>query len=199
MKHTLKNQAKRTGIMVAALGALAALGIGITQAAPPTGTPTFVSADLSIEPRGEAAGGLTCTWRETGVGASAVVYYACAASDVGAFYACTYKHRVIFQSPTKLEIFHNVVGEEQNEEAFLAQKNGQISAATTTAIPEREVPEGQELCTAPSEQEVVAVRWCNASLEDTTNNIVGTTADELSQEFIPDVGTVPSCAELAAP
>lgn len=192
MKHTLTLHARRTGIALAAAVALSALGTGTVLAA------QFVSADISIEPRGEAAGGLTCAWRETGVGPSQVVYYTCSAGAVGAFYACTYKGRIIYQSPTRLDIFKDVTGEHGGAEPFLSQKNGQINASTTTAIPEIEVPEGQELCTAPSEQEVVAVRWCNASLTDVTNNLAGATVGELFQEFISGVGTVPSCADLLA-
>jgi len=127
-----------------------------------------------------------------------VNYYTCTAGAVGAFKACVYKGRVIYQSPTRLDIFKDVTGEHGGAVPFLAQKNGQIVGSTTAPIPTIEVPEGQELCTAPSEETVVAVRWCNASLTDTTNNLVGTTVSELFQEFISGVGTVPSCADLLA-
>jgi len=198
MKQTVKNQAKRAGIALAA--AFAAFGTGTAQAAPPPpGGPTFASASISIEPRGEAAGGLTCSWRETGVGPSAVVYYTCTAGVVGALKACVYKGRVIYNSPTKLDIFKDVTGEHGGAVPFLSQKNGLISASTTTPIPEVEVPEGAPvLCTEPSVEEAVAVRWCNASLTDTTNTLVGATVDELFLEFFPGVGTVPSCNELLA-
>jgi hypothetical protein len=190
MKHALRNQAQRTGITFAAAVAAALLGIGTAQAAP-----TFPSADISIEPRGEEAGGLTCSWRETGLLPSQVVYYTCSAGAVGVLKACVYKNRVIFESPTELDSFKNVVGE-HGAVPFLSQQNGQIKAKTTTPIPEREVPEGEELCTAPSVEEVIAVRWCNAELKDTTNNLVGDTVDELFLLEYDDVGTVPSCADL---
>lgn len=193
MKHTFKNQTKRAGIALAVVAAFAVFGTGAAQAAP-----AFTSASISIEPRGEAAGGLTCTWRETGVGPSAVVYYSCSAGAVGALKACTYKNRVIFNSPTRLDKFKNVIGE-HGEVPFLSQKNGQISATTTTPIPEVETAEGAELCTEPSVEEVVAVRWCNASLTDTTNNLAGASVGELFQEFFSGVGTVPSCTDLLAP
>ena len=191
MKHTPGNQARRAGFALAAVGAFAALSVGAAQAQ------EFVSADISIEPRGEAAGGLTCSWRETGLGDSEVVYYDCSAAVVSALYACTYKGRVIYESPTKLETFTDVTGE-HGSVPFLAQKNGHVNGSTTAPIPEREVPEGQELCTAPSEQEVVAVRWCDASLTDVTNNVFGASVGELFKEFISGVGTVASCPELLA-
>ena len=106
--------------------------------------------------------------------------------------ACTYKGRVIYQSPTRLDVFADVVGE-HGTVPFLAQKNGQINASTTTPIPEIEAAEGQELCTAPSEETVIAVKWCNASLIDTTNNLVGATVPELFQRYFAGVGDVPAC------
>lgn len=199
MKHTLKNQAQRTGITLAAVGVFAVLGTGAALAAPPEAVPTFKTASITIEPRGEAAGGLTCRWQETGLGSAQVVYYTCSAGAVGVLKACTYKNRVIYNSPTELDSFKDVTGEHGGAVPFLAQQNGQINGSTTTPIPEREVPEGAELCTAPSLEEVVAVRWCTASLTDTTNNLVGAEVGELFQEFIPGVGTVPSCTDLLAP
>jgi hypothetical protein len=192
MKQILSNQARRAGIALAVVAAFAAFGIGTAQAA------TFVSASITVEPRGEAAGGLTCSWRETGLGASQVVYYTCTAGVVGALKACVYKNRVIFNSPTKLDIFKNVTGEHGAAVPFLSQKNGQINASTTTPIPEIEVPEGAQLCTAPSEETTVSVRWCNASLTDTTNSVVGATVGELFQDFVSAAGSVPSCADLLA-
>lgn len=192
MKHTLKNQAQRAGIALAVVAAFAALVTGTAQAAP-----SFGSVTLSIEPRGEATGGLTCTWRETGLGSSQVVYYECGAGAVGALNACVFKNRVIFNSPTRLDTFKAVTGAHEGEGGlvpFLSQKNGLISASTTTPIPTIET--ATELCTEPSVQTVVAVRWCNASLTDTTNNLVGATVGELSQEFFSGVGTVPSCTDL---
>lgn len=186
MKHTFSKRTTQIGIAVAAAVSLTALVLGTAQAA------QFQSAGINIEPRGEALGGITCTWRETGLTPSNTVYYACTGGAVAVLYACTYKGRVIYQSPTRTDVFTNVVGE-HGTVPFLAQKNGQINASTTTPIPEIEVPEGQELCTAPSEQTVVAVRWCNASLTDTTNNILATTVPVLFQRFIAGVGADPAC------
>jgi hypothetical protein len=126
------------------------------------------------------------------------VYYECSAGAVGALKACTYKNRVIYNSPTEVDVFKDVTGE-HGAVPFLALNNGRINGSTTTPIPHVEVPEGTpELCTEPSVEEVVAVRWCNASLTDVTNNLVGATVGELFQEFISGVGTVPSCTDLLA-
>jgi hypothetical protein len=190
MNHTFKNKIWHAGISLAVVAVFSAFGNVTAQAA------TFNSADISIEQRGDAAGGATCTWRETGLGDSQVVYYACSGDAVGALKACTYKNRVIYNSPSRLDIFKNVTGEDGAAVAFLSQRNGQISASTTVAIPHVEVAPGTELCTAPSVEEVVAVRWCNTSLTDTTNNLVGARVAELFQPFFSDVGTVPTCAEL---
>jgi len=197
MKHTLNNQAKRAGVALAVVAAFAALGSVTVQAAPPAGVPTFTSASISIEPRGEAAGGLNCSWRETGLGAYAQVTYACDAGAVGVLSACFYKNKLVAGSGTQLSTFTNVTSEEA--EALIAKANGAINGSTTTAIPEVEVePHPPELCTEPAVEQVVVVRWCNASLKDTTNNLVGATVGELFQEFTSGVGTVPSCAVLLA-
>ena len=185
MKHTFVKQARRTGIALAA-GAFAVLAMGVAQAA------TFASAEISIAPRGEEAGSLVCKWRETGLGPTQVVYYTCGAGAVGVLKACVYKNRVIFNSPSKLEAFSNVIGGEHGgAEPFLSQKNGQINASTTTPIPQLEA--ATELCTEPSVESVVAVRWCNATLTDATNNLMGASVGELYLEFYPGVGTVPPC------
>jgi hypothetical protein len=81
---------------------------------------------------------------------------------------------------------------------LIAKSNGTINATLTAAIPESE---GGEFCTEPTVAKVIAVRWCNASLVDVTNGIVGATADELFAQ-LESTGTsavvVPTCAELQA-
>lgn len=185
-------QTRCAGLALAATAVFAMLMAGTAQAA------EFASADISVEPRGEEAGGLTCAWRETGVGPSQVVYYTCSAGAVGALRACVYKNRVIYNSPVRLDIFKNVTGEHGGAVPFLGQRNGQINASTTTPIPEVEVPEGAELCLEPAVETVVAVRWCNSSLTDVTHNLVGAAVTELFRDFVSAVGIVPSCADLLA-
>jgi len=214
MKQTLKNQAKLSGIALAAVGAFAAFGAVL--AAPPAGGPTFTKASITVAPRtSEAnevtAGDLDCSFTETGLGPYAVVGYECKAAAVGVVEACVYKNRII--SATQLSTFTNVTNVEGEHGApvLLAKANGAITGSVTTAIPEAgeggggepaelcpELPEtGGEGGPAP-EVAVVAIRWCNASLTDTTNNIVGATVGEVFKEFFPG-STVPSCAVLLTP
>ena len=214
MKQTLKNQAKLSGIALAAVGAFAAFGTVL--AAPPAGGPAFARASITIAPRtSEAnevtAGDLNCSFTEAGLGPYALVAYECKAAAVGVVEACVYKNKII--SATQLSTFTNVTNVEGEHGApvLLAKANGAITGSVTTAIPEAgeggggepaelcpELPEtGGEGGPAP-EVAVVAIRWCNASLTDTTNNIVGATVGELFQEFFPG-STVPSCAVLLAP
>jgi len=216
MKHTLNNQAKRSALALAAVGAFAAFGIAAALAAPPPATPTFTKASITIAPRtSEAnevtAGDLNCSFTEAGLGPYALVAYECKAAAVGVVEACVYKNRII--SATQLSTFTNVTNVEGEHGApvLLAKANGAITGSVTTAIPEAgeggggepaelcpELPEtGGEGGPAP-EVAVVAIRWCNASLTDTTNNIVGATVGEVFKEFFPG-STVPSCAVLLTP
>jgi len=199
MEHTLSNQAKRAGIALAVVAAFAAPGSGTALAAPPASAPTFTNATITIEPRGEAAGGLNCSWRETGLGAYAQIVYACDAGAVGVVSGCFFKNKYVSDSIGPVSIFQNVTSEEA--EALMAKANGAINGSTTTAIPEgvEGEPHPPELCTEPAVEQVVAVRWCNTSLKDTTNNIVGATVGELFQELTSGTGAVvPSCAVLLA-
>jgi hypothetical protein len=199
MKHTLKNQAKRAGIALAGVAAFMAFGAGTALAAPPPPTgPTFASASITIEPRGEEAGGLTCSWRETGLGSYAQITYDCSAQAVGVVEGCFVKNRLVSNSLGPVEIFKNVTSAEAV--AFMAKANGAINGTTTTTIPEASEGGGEppELCTEPAVAGIVAIRWCNASLVDTTTPLVGATVGELFQEFAPGA-VVPTCAVLLAP
>jgi hypothetical protein len=69
MKQTLINQGKRAGIALAAAAAVTAFGIGAPQAAPQADTPTFTTADISIN----SVGFLECAFKETGLVAGASV------------------------------------------------------------------------------------------------------------------------------
>lgn len=207
MKHAVKNLSRRSGIALAVLAALSVFGTGTALAQ------TFNKADLSIAPRtNEAqeieAGGLTCKWQETDLGPYQLVNYNCGAQAVGVLEGCVYKNKLI--SDTELSIFKDVMGGEHGEGiAFISNNSGRINGSTTTAIPESHGGGGEELCPEIGETggeggqqpevEVVAVRWCNASLTDITNNLVGVTANELYEELVHGfTGTVPSCAELLA-
>jgi len=195
MKQILKHQTRRNIIALTAMVSFVTLGTGTVPAAPPGDTPTFDSADISIEPRGEEAGGLTCSWRESGLGSYQVVYYTCEAGTVAALEGCIYKNKLITNTPTRLSVFKDVAGEHGQPVPFLSKNNGQINDSTTTTIPESHGV--GELCVEPTVAAILAVRWCNAQLTDTTNHLLGSTKSELYQEFISGGGEVPSCEVLA--
>jgi len=206
MKQTLNNQAKRSALALAAVAAFTAFGTVAAQAA------TFKQASITIarqtsEAKEVTAGDLNCSFTETGLGPYAQVSYACNAGAVGVVEACVYKNKII--SAMQLSTFQNVSNVEEGHEGevLLAKANGTITGSVITAVPEAEGGGGEETHLCPElgeingpepEVEVVAVRWCNASLTDTTNNIVGTTVGELFEEFMPGA-TVPSCAVLLTP
>ena len=210
MKHTLKNQAKRSSITLTAAIALAILGTGIAQAA------VFTNVDFSIEQRTNeakevAAGDLNCSFREKELGPFALISYDCRAAAVAVVEGCVFKNRLI--SATELTIATDVSNTEDGHEAeiFLAKQNGAINGTVITAVPEAPhggggggethlCPELGEVNGPEPEQEVIAIRWCNVSLTDTTTPLDGATATELFEEFNAGAGVVPSCEEiLAAP
>jgi hypothetical protein len=188
MKHTLINQAKRAGIALAAVAAFSALGTGTAQAA------AFASASISLD----TAGALTCKFRETGLGAFAQISYTCGAQALGVVSGCYVKNK--FVGPTAVSVFKDVSSQEHEGEptTLIAKSNGTINTTLTAEVPESE---GGEFCTEPAEARTVAVRWCNASLVDVTNNITGASVGELFEQ-LESTGTaavvVPSCAELLA-
>jgi len=189
MKQTLRNQAKRAGIALAAMAAFTALGTGTAQAAP-----TFARADITLD----VAGNLTCGFRETGLGALSLVTYDCGAQALGVVSGCFVRNK--FVGPTSTAVFHNVTAEESV--ALLAKNNGAINGSITVEVPEGG---GEVQCNheAGAEPQVVAVRWCNASLMDVTNNIVGATSGQLTDILLrtgDQVAPIPTCTEiLAAP
>ena len=207
MKHTLKNQSKRAGIVLTAAVAFAIFGTGTAQAQ------TFTSVDFSIEKRTSeakevAAGDLNCSFRESDLGPYALVSYNCHADAVAFVEGCVYKNRLI--SDTELTTATDVSNVEDNHEAelYIAKANGSINVTVITTIPHAAHGGGGETELCPHievngpepEQEVIAIRWCNVSLTDTTNDLVGGTATELFEEFNAGAGVVPSCEEiLAAP
>ena len=192
MKQTLNNQAKRTGIALAAMAAFTAFGTVL--AAPPAAAPAFTRADLSLD----NAGSLACAFRETGLGAYSQITYDCGAQALGVVSGCFVKNK--FVGPTSTAVFHYVTGEEAI--ALLANNNGTINSTITVEAPESHGGHGGgELCTEPAVEQVVTVRWCNASLEDMTNGIVGASVGELFAQLArtgTSVVVTPTCAELQA-
>jgi len=183
MKHTPGSQARRAGLALAAAAAFAAFGTGTAQAAP-----TFTSATVSLD----RFGNLECTFRETGLPPGGQVRYDCTSALVGVLTQCFLKNKPVGNS--KLLVFQDISAEEV--ENFDVSRNGAVRAAIVTQIPESET--ASLLCTAPAELAVTAVRWCNNSLVDLTNNITGATVGELFANLVANAsGSVPSCAILA--
>lgn len=182
MTYILKSHAKRAGIALAAMAALAALGTGVAQAQ------EFVSASISTD----RFGNLECLSRETGLIPGGVVRYDCTSQYVGVLQQCMLGRKTV--GNPKLLIFQNIHAHEV--ENFEVPRNGQVRAAIVTQIPESE--SANLLCTAPSELTTTAVRWCNNSLVDLTNSIVGANVAELFSQLVANAsGSVPSCAVLA--
>lgn len=205
MKQLFAKQARRAGFALLAAAAFVALGITTTQAAPtekPPKEPTFTKVTFSIETgtggsEGAApAGALTCSWQEVGLNPFQLVIYNCDAAVVGAVEGCVFKNKLQGNSPTQLSVFKNpleVLG--GAAEGSVSNNSGRINGSTTTPVPVSGGGHGGHLCNEPAEAQVIAVRWCNASLVDTANNLVGGTAEELYAESFPGID-VPSCAEL---
>ena len=182
MKQTLKNQAQRSGLALAAVAVFAALGTGTAQAA------TFASAAVTLD----RFGNLECTFRETGLIPGGQVRYDCTSAFVGVLTQCFLKNKPVGNS--KLLVFQDISAEEV--ENFDVSRNGAVRAAIVTQIPESET--ASLLCTAPAELAVTAVRWCGNSLVDLTNGITGATVGELFANLVANAsGSVPSCAILA--
>jgi hypothetical protein len=187
MKHTLSGQAKRAGLALAVAVALSTLGIGAAQAA------EFAAATITLENAGEAAGSLNCSFRETGLTPGGFVRYDCASQYVGVVEQCMLKNKPVGNS--RLYMYNNVHPEEV--ENLDVKANGSIRASVITQIPEPGEANAT-ICTAPAEVAVTAVRWCNNTLVDLTNNITGGTVAELFATLVNNgTGSVPSCATLA--
>ena len=182
MKRPFTHQARRAGIALAAAAAFSALGTGTAQAQ------EFASATVTVD----RFGNLECLFRETGLPSLGTVRYDCTGQYVGVLQQCMLGRKAV--GNPKLLIFQDIsAGEVLNLEA---NRSGQIRAALVTSIPESET--ANLLCTAPSELTTTAVRWCNASLVDLTNNILGASAPELFAQLVANgSGSVPSCAVLA--
>ena len=187
MKQMLKNQAKRAGIALAAVGAFAALGAGSAQAQ------EFAAASITLENAGESAGALNCSFRETGLIPGGQVRYDCASQYVGVMEQCMYRGKPVGNN--RLYIYNNIHPEELAH--FDVGNNGRVRGTVITQIPQP----GENnaiLCTAPSEVAVTSIRWCNNQLWDLTNNIQGATVAELFDQLEPSGGgSVPGCATLA--
>ena len=186
MKHVLRKQAKRAGLALAVATALSVLGTAAAQAQ------EFAAASITLENAGESAGGLNCSFRETGLTYPGFVRYDCSSEYVGVVQQCILKNRPVGNS--QLLIFQDIHPHEV--ENIEVRRNGTIRSTIIDQIPESE--SNALICTAPSELVTVAVRWCGNTLTDLTNKIDGPEVTELYAQLVRN-GTdgVPSCAELA--
>jgi hypothetical protein len=191
MKHTLINQARRAGIALAAVAAFSALGTGTAQAA------AFASADISIN----SVGFLDCSFKETGLGAGAVVNYTCGATDVGWLTQCFVRNKPVSNIAPKLHVAHNADGLTTTQDRT-ATNRGTITSAILTAYPTAEEnPLVEPLCPEVEgvtiTEEITAIRWCNASLVDTTTPLDGASEPTLFLQIKRNgSGTVPDCDAL---
>lgn len=192
MKHTAGNQARRAGTALAAVAAFTALGIGTAQAA------DFATADISIN----SVGFLDASFKETGLGAGASVNYTSGATDVGWMTQCFIKNKPVANIAPKLHVAHAADGL-TTDRTLLASNRGTITSAILTAYPTAEESElipplCPEVEGVTITEEVTAIRWCGATLTDTTNNIVGASEPTLFLQIKRNgTGTVPDCGTLA--
>ena len=200
MTNILKNQSKQVGIALATV-AFVTFGTGTALAAPPTGEISFAKASIDIEPRGEEAGSLACSWRETGLAPLALVSYECNAAAGAVVEGCFFNNKFVPDAGTETTVQLGITNVQAGHETelFLANNSGAISGEILVAPEAPHVPGGGHLCAEPLVQEVIAARYCDMSLTDTTNNIVGATELELFEVLARGVNVaVPTCAEMLA-
>ena len=192
MKHTVINQAKRAGIALAAVAAFSALGTGTAQAQ------SFTTADISIN----SVGFIDCSFKETGLTPGATVNYSCNATDVGWLTQCFIRNKPVSNIAPKLHVAHAADGLTTIQDRT-ATNRGTITSAILTAYPTAEEnPLVPPLCPTVEgvtiTEEITAIRWCNASLRDETNNILGASEPTLFLQIKRNgSGTVPDCDDLA--
>jgi len=192
MKHTLRNQAQRAGIALAAVAAFSALGIGTAQAA------SFTTADISIN----SVGFLDASFKETGLTPGASVDYTSGATDVGWMTQCFIRNKPVANIAPKLHVAHAADGL-TTDRTLLASNRGTITSSILTAYPTAEETHGEiPLCPEVEgvtiTEEITAIRWCNASLTDTSNSIQGAAVPTLFLQIVRNGSSaVPDCGTLA--
>ncbi len=192
MKYTFGKQAKRAGIVLAAVAGFTALGIGTAQAAA-----TFTTADITVN----SVGFINCSFKETGLVPNTEVNYTCAATDVGWVSQCFVKNKPVGNLPVALHVAHAADGLVTTQHRD-ANGRGVVMSSILTAYPSVEQEPTNPLCPETEgveiTEEVTAIRWCNASLTDVTNNVLGATAPELFLQLVRNgSGSIPDCEALA--
>ena len=177
MKHSVQNHAKRTGASLVAAVGIAMFGIGSAQA-----DPTFTTANITVN----SVGFLECAFKEAGLPPGAPVDYSCGATDVGWVTQCFIKSKPVSNIPPKLHVAHNSDGLTTIQDRT-ASNRGTVTSSILTAYPTVEEEVGPPLCPETEgitiTEEVTAIRWCNTTLTDVTNNVPGASEAELFQQL----------------
>lgn len=116
---------------------------------------------------------------------------------------CFFKNKFVADAGTETTTQSGITNVQagHDPELFLANNSGAISSEILVAPEAPHVPGGGHLCPEALVQAVIAARYCDASLMDVTNTLVGATVSEVYEELARGVAVaVPSCADmLAAP
>lgn len=192
MDYTFGKQAKLSGIALAAVAAFTAFGTGTAQAA------SFATAGITVN----SVGFLDAAFKETGLGAGASVNYTSGASDVGWMTQCFIRSKPVANIAPRLHVAHAADGLTTNT-TLLASNRGTITSSILTAYPTAEETHGEiPLCPEVEgvtiTEEITAIRWCNASLTDTSNSIQGAAVPTLFLQIVRNGSSaVPDCGTLA--
>jgi hypothetical protein len=192
MDYTFGKQAKLSGIALAAVAAFTAFGTGTAQAA------SFATAGITVN----SVGFLDAAFKETGLGAGASVNYTSGASDVGWMTQCFIRSKPVANIAPRLHVAHAADGL-TTDRTLLASNRGTITSSILTAYPTAEETHGEiPLCPEVEgvtiTEEITAIRWCNASLTDTSNSIQGAAVPTLFLQIVRNGSSaVPDCGTLA--
>ena len=191
MIYTFGKHAKLSGIALAAVAAFTALGSGTAQAA------SFATADISIN----SVGFIDASFKETGLAPGAEVDYTSGATDVGWMTQCFIKNKPVANIAPKLHVAHAADGL-TTDRTLVASNRGTITGSILTAYPTAEEndlvpPLCPEVEGVTMTEEITAIRWCNASLTDATNNITASEASLFLQIKRNGSSAVPECGSLA--
>lgn len=192
MDYTFGKQAKLSGIALAAVAAFTALGFGTAQAA------TFATAGITVN----SVGFLDASFKETGLAPGASVDYTSGATDVGWMTQCFIRNKPVANIAPRLHVAHAADGL-TTDRTLLASNRGTITSSILTAYPTAEETHGEiPLCPEVEgvtiTEEITAIRWCNASLTDTSNSIQGAAVPTLFLQIVRNGSSaVPDCGTLA--
>jgi hypothetical protein len=155
-----------------------AAALALTSSLALADNPHFVTANIAVN----SVGNLVCSWKEAGLGTNQNIDYECTAGFVAAFYQCVNKGGGEPRPHTATDTSVTSKG------TFNSGRNGQITASLTAALP----TPPSDFC--PNSRnwtlKLVGARWCDTSLEDVTNHIVGATEPQLD---FGNTSSLPAC------